>query len=174
MLTEKTNKYYIFGISGLFEFYLYIAESFPIRYLILRQVFMDKPKKEPTLLRHKPETKLCLNCGFPNRESDKHCMYCKTSMLEETGLISWVRQTYLILRWRQQIKQRCEKVDDPFGSNLYSLKNLGYFIIGVILGGAGLYLFANAVLENSFSSGIVAVLFLFYGIFTLRSLFIDK
>ena len=104
---------------------------------------MDNPKKEPALLRHKLETKLCLNCGFPNRESDKRCLYCKTSLLEETGLISWVRQTYYILRWRQQLKQRRDNVNDAPGNNLSSLSLLGYFILGAILSGAGFYLFAS-------------------------------
>ena len=135
---------------------------------------MDKPKKEPALLRHELETKLCLNCGFPNRESDKRCMYCKNSMLEETGLVSWVQQTYYILRWRWQLKQRREKIGSTSGSNLPPLNLLGYFIIGVMLCGAGLYLFASAVTENSFSSGLIAVLLLFYGIFTFKSLFIEK
>lgn len=135
---------------------------------------MDKPKKEPALLRHKLETKLCLNCGFPNRESDKRCLYCKTSLLEETGLISWVRQTYYILRWRQQLKQRRDNVNDAPGNNLSSLSLLGYFILGAILSGAGFYLFASAVTENSFSSGLIAILFILYGIFILRSLFAEK
>ena len=135
---------------------------------------MDAPKKEPALIRNKPEVKLCLNCGFPNRESDKSCMYCKTSMLEEPGLIPWIRQTYYILRWRRQLKQRRENVGGTSGSNLPPLNLLGYFIIGAILCGAGLYLFASAIAENSFSSGLIAVLLLFYGIFTLKSLFIAK
>jgi len=135
---------------------------------------MDKPKKEPPQLRHKLETKLCLNCGFPNRESDKHCMYCKTNMLEATGLISWVQQTYYILRWRQQLKRKREKTDGTSGNNLPPLNLLGYFIFGAILGGTGLYLFASAIEENSFSSGLIAVLLIFYGIFTLKSLFIKK
>ena len=135
---------------------------------------MDKPKKEPALLRQKLETKLCLNCGFPNRESDKHCMYCKNSMLDETGLISWLRQTSYILRWRWQLKQRREKIDGTSGSHLPLLILLGYFFIGAILCGAGLYLLASAVTENSFSSGLIAVLLLFYGVFTLKSLFEKK
>ena len=135
---------------------------------------MDRPKKEPPLSHQRSEPKLCLNCGFPNRESDKRCMYCNTSVLEGQGLFSWVRQTYYILRWRRQLKQRRGKVDVTFGSNLPPLNLLGYFVVGAILCGAGLYLFASAVAGNSFSSGLIAVLLLFYGIFTLKSLFIEK
>ena len=133
---------------------------------------MDKPKKDQALLRHRLETKLCLKCGFPNRESDKRCMYCKTSMLEESGLISWIRQTYYILRWHRQLKQKWKKVNTTSGSNLLSLNLLGYFGIGTALVGAGLYLFVGAITENSFSSGLIAVLLLFYGVFTLKSLFV--
>ena len=90
---------------------------------------MDKPEKDPALFRHKLETKLCLNCGFPNRESDKRCMYCNASILEEVGLFSWVRQTYYILRWRRQLKQRRKKVDGTSETNLPNLNLLGYFFI---------------------------------------------
>ena len=71
-------------------------------------------KKEPISLHHKPDTRLCLNCGFPNRASDKLCMYCKTSLFEEASLLSWIRQTYLILRWRWQLKERRDKANGFF------------------------------------------------------------
>ena len=135
---------------------------------------MDKPEKDQALFRHKLEPKLCLICGFPNRESDKRCLYCKTSILEEPGLISWVRQTYYVLRWRWQLKQRRKKVSGISGSNLPPLNLLGYFLIGAIFIVAGLYLFTSAITENSFSSGLIAVLLLFYGIFTFKSLFIKN
>ena len=133
---------------------------------------MDKSEKDPALFRHTMETKLCLNCGFPNRKSDKCCMYCKTSMLEEPGIIPWIRQTYYILRWRRELKQRRKRVDGAPPTNLPNLNLLGYIFIGTILVGAGLYLFASAVSQNSLSSGIIAVLLLFYGILTLKSLFV--
>ena len=135
---------------------------------------MDKPKKEPLLSCHKLDVKLCLNCGFPNRESDKTCMYCKTSMVEEAGLISWIRQTYYILRWRWQLKQRRKKKDGAPGKHLPLLNLSGYFVVGIVLSGIGLYLFSSAITESSFSSGLIAVLLLFYGAFTLNSLFAKK
>ena len=67
---------------------------------------MDKPKKEPVTLSQSPDSKLCLNCGFPNRNKDIQCMYCRTSLIEDNGLFNWVRQTYYILRWRWQLKQK--------------------------------------------------------------------
>ena len=134
---------------------------------------MDKPKKEPALLHHKPETQLCLNCGFPNRNSDKRCMYCQTSLVEDAGLFSWLRQTYYILRWRWQLKQRRENLQSS-PARMSSLKMLGYFLLGALLSGAGIYLFTSAVSEGSFSSGLIAILFLSYGVFTLKTLFIKK
>jgi len=135
---------------------------------------MDEPKKEPALLRKKMDTKLCLNCGFPNRESDPRCMYCKTSMLDKTGLITWIQQTYYILRWRWQLKQERKRVNNPSKSYLPLVNVLGYLFIGSILSGAGIYLFGSAVTNHSFSSGLIAILFLFYGIFTLKTLFVKK
>ena len=132
------------------------------------------PKKEPTSLHHKPDTKLCLNCGFPNRASDKLCMYCKTNLFEETGLLSWIRQTYLILCWRWQLKERCDKNNGFFQSYLPILKISGYFVIGLLLFVAGLYFVSTGLTDSSFSSGLIGMLFLFYGFFTLKSVFIRK
>ena len=135
---------------------------------------MAKPKKEPTSLYRKLDNRLCLNCGFPNRESDRHCMYCKTSLLEEVGLIPWIRQTYYILCWRWQLKQRREAIDGFPRTYLPLLRLLGYFVVGLVLSASGLYLFSTALNENSFSSGLIAALFLCYGVFTLKSVFVKK
>ena len=134
---------------------------------------MGKSKKEVVPIRAKQETKLCLNCGFPNRESDKRCIYCKLSIVEEDSFVSWIRQTYYILRWRRQLKQISNKSAANKKSLLFR-KHLGYFALGSILGGVGLYLFAKAITENSISSGLIAGLFMFYGFSTLRSLFVAK
>jgi hypothetical protein len=131
-------------------------------------------KKEPISLHHKPDTRLCLSCGFPNRASDRLCMYCKASLFEETSFLSWIRQTYLILRWRWQIKERYNKANGFSQSYLPILKILGYFFVGVLLFTLGLYFFSTGLTENSFSSGLIGMLFLFYGFFTLKSVFIRK
>jgi hypothetical protein len=132
------------------------------------------PKKEPTSLHHKPDTKLCLNCGFPNRTSDKLCMYCKTNLFDETGLLSWIRQTCLIIRWRWQLKERRDKKNGFFQSYLPILKISGYFVIGLLLFVAGLYFVSTGLTDSSFSSGLIGMLFLFYGFFTLKSVFIRR
>lgn len=133
---------------------------------------MDKPKKE-TLLNQNPDAKLCLNCGFPNRATDTNCMYCHSSMVEDAGLISWLRQTYYILRWRWQLKQKQNNLHkEP--PRMSVLKAIGFFLLGAILSGVGLFVFTEAVSKNSFSKGLIAILFLFYGIFTLKGLFTKK
>ena len=134
---------------------------------------MDKPKKEPILLNNQQHHyRLCLNCGFPNRQADTHCMYCQTSLVEDTGLLAWLRQTFYILRWRWQLRRKREHLQGKSGSGLG--RHLGYFLVGVLLSVAGLYLFTVSVAESSFSNALIALLFLFYGGFTLRSLFARK
>ncbi|MBT4375182.1 MAG: hypothetical protein HOD16_05775, partial [Nitrospina sp.] len=91
------------------------------------------------------------------------------------GLVSWVRKTYYILRWRWQLKQRREQKGGPSGvTNLITLKLLGYFIVGITLSISGFYLFSEALTDSSFSSGLVACLLLCYGILTLKSVFVKK
>ena len=51
---------------------------------------------------------------------------------------------------------------------------LGYFIVGIALSSTGLYLFSEAVAQGSFSSGLVASLFLYYGVLSLKLLFLSK
>ena len=136
---------------------------------------MSKAKKDSALFHGEMDERLCLNCGFPNRKSDKHCMYCRTSLLEGDRLVSWARKTYYILRWRWQLKQRRGRMGDISGStHLLTLKLLGYFIVGCTLSASGFYLFSEALADSSFSSGLVASLFLCYGILTLKSVFVKK
>ena len=132
---------------------------------------MDKPKKE-TLLNQNPDSKICLNCGFPNRTTDSNCMYCRTSLIADSGLISWCRQTYYILRWRWQLKQKHKTERQPDRMPIF--KAVGFFLLGAILSGVGLFLFSEAVSHGSFSKGLIALLFLFYGVFTLKGLFLKE
>jgi hypothetical protein len=93
---------------------------------------MDKPKKE-TLLNQNPDSKICLNCGFPNRATDSNCMYCQTSLVADSGLISWCRQTYYILRWRWELKQKRATEHKPDRMPIF--KAVGFFLLGAILSG---------------------------------------
>ncbi len=133
---------------------------------------MDKPRKEPVTLNQNSDSKLCLNCGFPNRNKDTQCMYCRTSLIEDAGLINWIRQTYYILRWRRQLKQRQGNIEKESKTPIY--RTVGFFILGVILSGAGIFVFTSAVSQNSFSSSLIALLLIGYGVFTLKTLFINK
>jgi hypothetical protein len=131
---------------------------------------MDKPRKEPATLNHNPDTKLCLNCGFPNRNTDSQCIYCRTSLIDEEGLFSWFRQTYYILRWRWQLKQK----RDDLESKPPVYRSFGFFVLGVILSGVGIFVFTTAMSQNSFSSGLIALLLIGYGVVTLKTLFTNK
>ena len=136
---------------------------------------MSKAKKDSALFHGEIDERLCLNCGFPNRKSDRYCIYCRTSLLEGDGLVSWVRKTYYILRWRWQLKQRRDCMAGLSGATHFvTLKLLGYFIVGFVLSASGVYLFSEALADSSFSSGLIASLFLYYGILTLKSLLVKK
>jgi hypothetical protein len=132
---------------------------------------MNKENKE-TLSNQDEDSKLCLNCGFPNRLTDTYCMYCKTSLVEDGGFFAWIRQTYYILKWRWQLKQKRNDIEKS--NRITLLKASGYFLLGAFLSGVGVYVFSQAVSTHSFSRGLIAVLFLCYGIFTLKTLFSQK
>ena len=129
---------------------------------------MEEPQKEPTSLNQNQDSKLCLSCGFPNLANDVRCMYCKTNLVNDGSLISWFRQTYYILRWRWDLKQKRKGFSRQ--SQTFSLKGTGYFILGATLSGVGLSLFIEAVERNSFSKAIISFLLLLYGFFTLKAL----
>ena len=131
---------------------------------------MDKPKKEPTTLKQSQDTKLCLNCGFPNRNTDAQCMYCRTSLIEDSGLFNWFRQTYYILSWRWQLKQKRDNLE----SQTPVYRSFGFFVLGVVLSGVGIFVFTSAMSQNSFSSGLIALLLIGYGVVTLKTLFSNK
>ena len=134
---------------------------------------MSKPKKNSALFDGKVDNKLCLNCGFPNRESDRHCMYCKTSLLQG-GFFSWIRETYYILIWRWQLKRKREHLNVFLEPRLSFLKIIGYLLFGLVLTISGVYLFSDALADSSFSSSLIACLFLCYGVLTLKGIFVKK
>lgn len=131
---------------------------------------MDKPKKEPVTLNQNQNSKLCLNCGFPNRNTDSHCLYCRTSLIEDSGLFNWILQTYYILRWRWQLKQK----NDSLESKGPTCRVFVFFIIGLILSITGIFVFTSALSQNSFSNGLIALLLIGYGVVTLKKIFSSK
>ena len=134
---------------------------------------MDDPKKEPITLSGNRDTKLCLICGFPNRNSDIKCMYCRTSLIEDSGLINWIRQTYFILKWRWQFKKKRDGIEKPVSKTPF-YRTAGYFFLGLVLSGIGFFVFTGAVGQNSFSSVLIALLLIGYGFFTIKTLIINK
>ena len=134
---------------------------------------MDDSKKEPVAINEKQGLKLCLNCGFPNRNTDSHCMYCRTSLKADGGLLNWIRQTYYILKWRRQLKQKQVKINKSiFKKPFY--RTAGYFFLGLVLSGAGIFIFTSAVGRNSLSSGLIALFLIGYGVVTLRTIIFNK
>jgi hypothetical protein len=134
---------------------------------------MEDPKKEPIAISRNQDSKLCLNCGFPNRHTDSQCMYCRTSLKEDAGLINWIRQTYYVLRWRWQLKQKREGIEEPISKTPF-YRTASYFFLGLILSGAGVFVFTSAIGQNSFSSGLIALFLIGYGVFTLKTLLSNK
>ncbi|MFQ5482158.1 MAG: hypothetical protein ACE5ER_05315, partial [Nitrospinaceae bacterium] len=110
----------------------------------------------------------------PNRRSDAICIYCRTSIVEDTGLLAWLRQTYYVLRWRWQLQKKREDLKDKNLSSGSFPRSLGFFLLGAGLTMVGLYLFTLSLAGSSFSNALIGTLFLLYGIFTLRSLFLKK
>ncbi len=129
---------------------------------------MDDPKKEPIFLNGDTETKLCLQCGFPNRNTDSACMYCKNSLVSATGLVSWFRQTCLVLKWRWELKQKKHGIAPSTRRSIFSV--VGYLIAGFLLTAGGVLLLVGAVSNHSFSDGLISILFLLYGGYILKTI----
>ena len=132
---------------------------------------MEDPSKEPIPLNQRQDFTLCLNCGFPNHNSASRCTYCNTSLNKSAGIIPWIRQTYLILKWRWELRK---KRPNDENSILVFSKKLGFLILGIGLSGFGCYLFADSLSRSSFSTAIISILLLLYGFFTLKNLFSGK
>ncbi len=99
-------------------------------------------------------------------------MFCHAAVANEKGLMSWFRQTYYVLRWRLQLKQKRENLNHQPRKKI--LRFAGYFMIGLVLSLAGAYFAFTSVADNSFTNGLIAVLLLLYGVFTFKSLFSGK
>ena len=88
---------------------------------------------------------------------------------EDDGLINWVRQTYYILRWRWQLKQKRVEIEKPESKTPF-YRTGAYFFLGLLLSGMGIFVFTSAVAQNSFSSGLIAFFLIGYGFLTLKTL----
>jgi|TARA_B110000438_G_scaffold269696_1_gene286265 hypothetical protein len=132
---------------------------------------MDDSSKETIPLNQRQDFALCLSCGFPNHNSSLRCTYCNTSLKKPTGLISWFRQTYLVFKWKWELREDSSKNEN---SIFILSKKIGFLLTGTGLSGFGFYLFVDSLSHDSFSTAIISILLLLYGFFTLKNLFSGK
>jgi|SRR3989338_2083135 len=93
---------------------------------------------------------LCWKCGFPNKVGDRYCMYCKSPLCRKLNLISRL-ELFLTKRKGRQKPNRFITLT-----------------IGIILFLTGGYLFAKAIFTNSFTNWLFSLIFLAYGIFSVK------
>ena len=132
---------------------------------------MDESDKERVPLNKSEDFTLCLNCGFPNHNSVAKCMFCKINLTKSNALPSWFRQTFLIIKWRWELQKDILKDENFF---LFYLKKFWYLFLGIGLCGFGFYLFIDSIIRNIFSNGLISILLITYGFFTLKNLLSKK
>lgn len=136
---------------------------------------MDE-QKEPLSINNQSNMLSCPKCNFPVRSDDTKCMYCKTS-LKPTG---WRLYYYYFSRyfqqmlWRQRLKKRKSGRGKQKIKSAEFLKYIAFLGLGVFLTLVGGYLFIVSMLSNNFSNWIISLLFLVYGIYTLKTIFYKK
>ena len=136
---------------------------------------MDEPK-EPLSINNETNMLSCPKCNFPVRSEDTKCMYCKTP-LQPTG---WKLYYYYFQRyfqqmlWRQRLKRRKSGRGRQNVKSIQYFKYFALFSLGVLLTLGGGYLFIISMLSNDFSNWIISLLFLIYGIYTLKTLLFRK
>ena len=103
---------------------------------------------------------LCWKCSFPNKVGDRHCMFCKAPLNKKLNLISRIELFLAQRRWRKALSKRKARVK---GANRFIP-----LTIGIILFLGGCYLFTKAIFTNSFSNWMISLLFLIYGVFSIK------
>ena len=101
---------------------------------------------------------LCWKCSFPNKVGDRHCMFCNAPLNKKLNFISWIELYFAQRKWRKALSKRKAK-----GANGFIT-----LTIGIILFLSGCYLFTKAVFTNSFTNWMISLLFLIYGIFSIK------
>ncbi|MBI3814524.1 MAG: hypothetical protein HY279_08685 [Nitrospinae bacterium] len=109
---------------------------------------------------------LCWKCGFPNKIGDTRCMFCRVPL--EMGQNLFSRLEIFLDRKKEKINlwRKGELLNAHRRSN--NTKRFIPLIIGAILFSIGCYLFVAAVFTTSFTKWLIAILFLIYGIFSMR------
>lgn len=125
-------------------------------------------QKEPLSLNKKSYTHSCPKCNLPVRVNDKKCMYCNAPLKQNRwGFFLFLRQYFQWLQWRLRLNKRKSR-------EFKYLKFSAFFGVGITLTLIGGYLFAVSIFSNDFSNWIISLLFLFYGIYTLKTLFLKN
>ncbi len=135
---------------------------------------MDE-QKEPLSINNGPNMLSCPRCSFPIRSEDDTCMYCNEP-LRPTGwrlYYFYCRRYFQQLQWRRRVKNRAGRRKQLPKSNQY-IKYFALLGVGVVLTLIGGYMLVNSVLSNDFSQGVISLLFLFYGIYTLKTLLVRR
>lgn len=134
---------------------------------------MDE-KKKPLSINNQPNLLSCPKCDFPVRSEDTKCMFCKTS-LQPTGwklYYYFFRRYFQQMLWRQRLKRKRSGRQSVKPAQCF--KYFAFLGLGIFLTLIGGYLFFVSMLSNNFSNWIISLLFLFYGIYTLKILLYRK
>ena len=136
---------------------------------------MDE-QKEPLSINNQPNMLSCPKCNFPVRYEDTKCMFCKTS-LQPTGwrlYYHYFRRYFQQMLWRQRLKRRKGGRGRQKIQSAKYFKYFAFLCLGAFLTLIGGYLFIVSMLSNNFSNWIISLLFLIYGIYTLKTLLYRK
>lgn len=127
---------------------------------------MDE-RKEPLSLNNRTDTRSCPSCNFPVRSNDKICMFCHTPLQAtgREGVYHYFLRYFQQLRWRWRLKKRRKS-----SKSIQYFKYFTFLGLGFVLTMVGGYLFFVSMFSNDFSDWLISLFFLFYGIYTLRTL----
>lgn len=125
---------------------------------------MDNRKK-PLSKNSRTYLQSCPRCNFPIRSDDTTCMYCHTPIQQtKKGLYLYCLRYFQQLQWRWRLKRK------KSSKSIQYFKYFAFLALGIGLTLVGGYLFIVSMLSNNFSNWIISFLFLFYGIYTLKTL----
>ncbi len=126
-------------------------------------------KQFDTSRKDQSNAKLCPSCGFPGKATDSKCLYCQTSMQSPASLPpgEWLKWYFARLQWKWKKKKYLKKAPDTLGKGITTLVGFALCIIGG-------FLLTLSITTSSFSNCIIALFFLLYGVFTLKSVLPKK
>ena len=112
-----------------------------------------------------PDTKLCPNCGLPNKSTDTKCGYCETLLRRPDALPpgEWLKSYFSRVKWNWKLRKTRKKNSLVLGKGLTVLAGAVLSVIGAIL-------LVSSVFTKNFSNGVLSLFFLLYGISALKGL----